>query len=420
MMMELSWQNSTVFTLSLVFGKLFIDLLRRKRNNLHKKWPVIIIDTICSYLQAMKLSVWGQSNDVHSCLDMVIKATGLTDLGGKDSKTFLERYRLSRVLGMERCGCRFTPTGYALAMRAVHERMKYRLLFVEYLKNHPAIEATPLKEPIFVIGFPRTGTTFLHEMLGFHPSVRVHYTWEQMCPVPATDKESLESLEKDRKDRYRTNKTAFNLVMYLAGEDIQSIHRVGYDESEECTTPCAFELPYAISELPLYIFAAKEVIAAKGAGEAFAFYKKFLQLMAWQSSDRRDKDFTWMLKCPFHLPYLEELYQTFPGATVVWTHRDPAECIASACSLYETLLRVFMEESSIDRHALGKAVVEYTRLSLDMALNTFAKYEKKVKVVHIRYADNVKNPKGCLAEICSKVSCLRATSCIFSCVLSWL
>lgn len=65
--------------------------------------------------------------------------------------------------------------------------------------------------------------------------------------------------------------------------------------------------------------------------------------------------FTWMLKCPFHLPYLTELYAAFPDATVVWTHRNPVECIASACSLYETLLHMCCIPESISRHALGKA-----------------------------------------------------------------
>jgi hypothetical protein len=104
--------------------------------------------------------------------------------------------------------------------------------------------------------------------------------------------------------------------MYLGGDDIQSIHRIEYDEPEECTTPCAIELPWSLTELPLSIYAAKEVIALKGAGDTFNYYFKFLQMMTWQAKDRRGQDFTWMLKCPFHLPYLEELYEAFPGATV--------------------------------------------------------------------------------------------------------
>ncbi len=71
--------------------------------------------------------------------------------------------------------------------------------------------------------------------------------------------------------------------------------------------------------------------------------------------------------------YLEELHKEFPGATVVWTHRDPAECIASACSLYETIMRFCMEEISIDPKALGAAVVRL----MSCRIEPFVREEKK-------------------------------------------
>jgi hypothetical protein len=48
------------------------------------------------------------------------------------------------------------------------------------------MESNSIKSPIFIIGFPRTGTTFLHELLGLHPKVRMHYSWQQGEPVPKT------------------------------------------------------------------------------------------------------------------------------------------------------------------------------------------------------------------------------------------
>jgi len=123
--------------------------------------------------------------------------------------------------------------------------------------------------------------------------------------------------------------------------------------------------------------------------------------LSWSSSDicssnikngvRNEDGIRWMLKCPFHLPYLVELNEQFPDAILVWTHRDPVECIASACSLYEALMKAAFETNTIDRHALGKAVVEYSRLALDKAFNSFKKL--KSKIIHIRYADNIKSPK---------------------------
>jgi hypothetical protein len=58
---------------------------------------------------------------------------------------------------------------------------------------------------------------------------------------------------------------------------------------------------------------------------------------------REDDGIRWNLKCPFYLPYLKELEKSFPDAVLVWTHRNPVECIASACSLYELGLNMAFE-----------------------------------------------------------------------------
>jgi hypothetical protein len=110
-----------------------------------------------------------------------------------------------------------------------------------------------------------------------------------------------------------------------------------------------------------------------------------------------------MLKCPFHLPYLEELSNEFPGCTVVWTHRDPVECIASACSLYQTIMNMSLEEASIDSIAIGRAVLNYSRLCLDKAESTIKKLEGKIKVVHVRYADNMKDTKRVCKNVLTQV-----------------
>jgi hypothetical protein len=276
--------------------------------------------------------------------------------------------------------------------------MEVRLSMVDYIKQHPKVKDVKFDQsPIYVIGFPRTGTTFLHELLGLHPVVRQHYTWEQIAPIPTTYSESKLELELDRKNRYDNNKEFFNFILFLAGESIQAIHRVGYDESEECTTPCGVELPWAISELPQMVMASKEVLPM-GAGQAFKFYRQFLQILAFQSPDLGS---TWMLKCPFHLAYLNELHEEFPDSTVVWTHRNPVECVASSCSLYEAILNLLMNGWTIDRKALGKAVLHYTKDSLEMAQASMKKYPK-LNVVHIRYKDTIKAAKKTCEKVCQE------------------
>lgn len=169
-----------------------------------------------------------------------------------------------------------------------------------------------------------------------------------------------------------------------------------------------------------------------GAGDAYTLYYKFLQLLTYQQEEVSKAisglDWNWMLKCPFHLPYLTELFHAFPDATIVWTHRHPTECIASACSLYETLMGMGAYEDSIDREALGQAVLDYTEESLKLAeislkkiglgfdrhsssanANTSGAETSRqsqiggVRVVHVRYQDNVKSPKKVCRETFEQV-----------------
>lgn len=373
-------------------------ILRRKVNS-NRPFLACILDTLFDLPAALKIGPWAEPPNVRAAVQLAIKSTNLNDFGTNDMG-FIDRYALAEEVGLKKSGSKFSPAGALIFQPTLAERFAYRLKLVEYFKKHQSIAKIELKNPVFVIGFPRTGTTFLHEMLGLHELVRSHYTWEQMDPVPSIDDESIEAQEKDRKRKYDQNKIKFNIAFKaLIHEKIQHIHRIAYDETEECTIPCACELPWALCEIPLMVYAIDELIPL-GAGNAFKFYRQFLQLMTWQSKDRRGQDFTWMLKSPFHLPYLEELFTEFPGATVVWTHRDPSECVASGCSLYETIMEMAMEQPSIDRIKLGKAVMNYTRKCLDKAEASFAKLkDRNINVIHIRYADNVVDPKS----VCRRV-----------------
>jgi hypothetical protein len=170
-------------------------------------------------------------------------------------------------------------------------------------------------------------------------------------------------------------------------------------------------------------YAAREVIPM-GAGNAYVLYKQFLQLLSYQlsfdESMKHELTWSWMLKCPFHLPYLSELFKVFPDATLVWTHRNPVECVASACSLYDVILEMGAHSDSIDRNALGQAVLDYTEMALSKAQQSLeaiklgftsnhstSKDQKGgIKVIHVRYQDNIKNSKKICQDILEQVCIL--------------
>ena len=144
----------------------------------------------------------------------------------------------------------YTPLGEYIVRTALTMRMTERLKMVDYIKKHPEVNNVPIQRPIIIIGFTRTGTTFLHELLGLHPNVKMPYTWQIMEPVPTPGVETFDGLEADLKKRFKNNRRRFETMLAVSGSAIQRIHRIAYDEPEECTVPCGFELPWNITELP--------------------------------------------------------------------------------------------------------------------------------------------------------------------------
>src|SRR5262249_26298873 len=52
--------------------------------------------------------------------------------------------------------------------------------------NDPSVLERPVPAPVFVVGFARSGTSILHELLALEPSVRAPRTWELLQPADAT------------------------------------------------------------------------------------------------------------------------------------------------------------------------------------------------------------------------------------------
>ena len=126
--------------------------------------------------------------------------------------------------------------------------------------------------------------------------------------------------------------------------------------------------------------------------------------MAWQAEDRHCY-FRWILKCPFLLPYLGELNNAFPDSTIIWMHRHPAECVASACSLYEIMLDMTINTWTLDRNALGRAVLNYTELQLEKANEIISKLGKRLNIIHLPYTKLIDDPCGTVKAVCKKVNC---------------
>jgi hypothetical protein len=189
----------------------------------NKSFTFCVQDTILSVKQIIMGS---PKIDVESTAKLAMKESGLTDFGGKDSSKVIERYAIARKLGMDKSKGKYTAIGKVLAKRSLLMVMKKKLVAFDYIKRHPSIENIRLNKPVFVIGFPRTGTTFLHELLSLHQNTRSFRTWEANLVTPKTDDESIDVLMLDRQKRYKENKqVAEKMLSLMRSETHKRIHR---------------------------------------------------------------------------------------------------------------------------------------------------------------------------------------------------
>lgn len=213
-----------------------------------------------------------------------------------------------------------------------------RLRTTHFHKQFPEIGQMRWKRPIFITGLPRTGTTFLHNLLCQDPEVRVPYLWELYMPAPLSldDQSSSDPRIKLAHARFRQARPLTKKYDHM--------HPLDPMAPEECF----FMLltPNVLSRAFLYAYVDK--IHAEGVALDYQWYFEQLQVMQWYNGNGR-----YVSKTPFHLLGLQELTDLFPDAAIIQTHRRLDEAVPSFSSLMS--VNHLLHEKRLDQ----KKVAEY-------------------------------------------------------------
>ena len=230
-------------------------------------------------------------------------------------------------------------TGFGRLAVASHIRraVATRRVRATLQRTHPELLQHPIGSPIVVVGLPRSGTTFLHNMLALAPGHRPLSLWEVQRPLPVTS----------RSRRRRITVRQIRMLKRIAPH-FDTIHYVDADSPEECTMLLDHTLvsPSFFYFAPVYSYF--EWFLEQDLTTGYDGYRECLGYLQSETPGHR-----LVLKAPGHTLQLHQLLRVLPDAKLVLMHRDPSEVIASLCSMFFTLHSAV---ATVDPHDTGRAL----------------------------------------------------------------
>jgi hypothetical protein len=255
-------------------------------------------------------------------------------------------------------------------------RMATQHLAIERaIRETPEILSSELPPPIFLVGWMRTGTTFVHRLLARDPDTRTMPYWESMYPVPPKNGKD------DRPEQLESISPSY-----------EAIHPMGAHEPEECValfTNVFRTLQYNVQyRVPGYV----EWLQSQDPRIAYRQYREQLQIVQYH----RPHGARFALKDPTHSVFVETILELFPNAKLVFTHRDPAATLSSLCSLHAYTRALFSDD--VDPLALGPELMRsYLPSSLEQALQVTDRLPPG-RVAHVRHVDVRRDPIVTMAQ----------------------
>ena len=311
-------------------------------------------------------------------IEQAVLATGLHDFGG-------ETYRegLGVLVDDLNAGAAKGWHNEAGIGRSTHDILhwlKNRLRIEDYLKQNPELLSRPVERPVFVMGVPRTGTTLMSNLLAADPARRSPLTWEIDDPTPPVTSPGLLTTDPRALARLEAERAAL-----AANPDMGKYYRGSAVYPNECVFFMAHDFKTLMIESKGKLPGYKEFIFSCDMTSAYEYHKKFLQVLQHHAPG------VWNVKKPSHALWLDTIFQVYPDARVVWTHRDPFTATGSLCSIIS--LSHMGHMGKIDGEWLGENYSWQAAEHANRIMDFRDKYGEN-KIIDVHYADLVNDPVG--------------------------
>jgi hypothetical protein len=283
--------------------------------------------------------------------------------------------------------------GRFMAQQMILTALTNQLFIKAKQTKSPDLPDTAAEEPVFIVGYPRTGTTMLHNLMALDPENRTLKMYEALCPV------TMSTNPPARKDPRIDQAEKFIKATYYISRQVPVIHPLNANGPDECLK--LIEATFISPHFLLYCQAPKYWTWLLGQGiertiPVYKYHKIQLQALGKRHEKR------WVLKAPIHLFFLDALLQVYPDARIIHLHRDPMESIPSFCSLVGVSRR--MGSDSIDKYDIGRFALDLYETSNKRAHAARMGVADPNNILDIQYQDLTDDPLTTISGIYKRLN----------------
>jgi hypothetical protein len=325
---------------------------------------------------------------------------GLTDFGGEDYQEGL--WILLRALDEDLC---LSDFGVRFATDLITGVLAARLSTQEGWKRFPQYQNVTIARPLVITGLPRTGSTALQKVLSLDPQFQSLNLWLTAAPMPRPPRETWAS-----HPAYQRLATTLALRKKALPE-FYAVHDVSIDTPDECMEVLNQSF---VSNL-FTTFGNSNYQTWWWRQDEAASYRRYADVLRLIGLNEPNR--SWLLKSPGqHVWNLQCVFQVFPDACVVQTHRDPAKAIPSTCSL-STSRQKLIQGADYKPGTKGVPEALKWRHALDREKPTRLKHAGQIH--DIRHRDFNDDPMGTIRGIYKRFD-LTLTDQVAAAMQLWL
>lgn len=254
-----------------------------------------------------------------------------------------------------------------------------------------------VREPVFIVGNFRSGTTFLHRLLTKDDRATSFSSWEIYLAPSVVGRKFFRWLMKINYAIGNPVRLIIKLFNRIVEKDAD-MHKIGITEAEEdghvllhiwstYNLLAFFPFPNLINKYIYY----DDQVSTEEKSKDMEYYTEVVKKHIYAHNGKR-----YISKNPSYSPKVKTLHEKFPDAKFINIVRNPLQVIPSSISLFSKHCHNYGDPET--DYALQETVIEHSK-HWYLYPHQYLKTIPTDQYIRIRYKELVSDPKGTIEKI---------------------